>query len=411
MFLRPLKKLTILTLVLGSAISLVACSDSDNSDNLIFEDNTPQDTNSNSVSEGVEGPLDALQTPLSEDVFGQLVAATTGTPLEGVLDCAGQAVVIDLLDVVDSIAVGLIEASEGSDPTMALSNSSENIQLSLQELANDLPGALTALAGDDCNGESGDGNGGFSGGNNPLSGTPLAPLGDALAPVLAGLPASNSDVGDDMDLQSLSAFMHELSLAFQSGLDQVPAEAAEAPIFGGILKTLETAFIDLDNTLMPLGIYNGDAAADALEVTLNHLLVNILTEIVPLKFIEEQAGTPPGQFTGPIEEGVGMATAGLGDNLLSVALPQLADALNGPLSPVLGPIENEVLPAILGPITDALAGGDGGDSASGPTGTPLDLLLGPITAALGGGDSSGDGPTGTPLDLVLGPLLAAIPAP
>lgn len=234
------QKLFIALFAIFPLFTLTACSDSDEPISFLNEEeqnagNQGAEGN-DTVAEGVTGPLDALQEPLNNDVFGALESAVVGTPLEGTLDCAGQAVVIDLLDVVDAIAAGLIEAAESGDPTLALSNASENIQFSLQELANDLPGALTALAGEDCNGESGDGSGGFIDGSNPLAGTPLAPLGDALGPVLAGLPSPNADQGDDLDLQSLSALVHELSLAFQGGLQQVPAEAKEAPIFGGLLK-------------------------------------------------------------------------------------------------------------------------------------------------------------------------------
>ncbi|REH40399.1 hypothetical protein DFR26_0600 [Paraperlucidibaca baekdonensis] len=68
--------------------------------------------------------------------------------------------------------------------------------------------------------------------------------------------------------------------------------------------------------------------------------------------------------------------------------------------------------------SQANAGGNGG--ASGPTGTPLDALLGlfsggnnpfagtPLEAlgTLGGDGTPANGPTGTPLDVILGPLLA-----
>ncbi|WP_068860138.1 thrombospondin type 3 repeat-containing protein [Perlucidibaca aquatica] len=66
------------------------------------------------------------------------------------------------------------------------------------------------------------------------------------------------------------------------------------------------------------------------------------------------------------------------------------------------------LDLLLDPLTDALGGGTGG--GNGPTGTPLDLLLGPLTDALGGGTGGGNGPTGTPLDLLLGPLTDALPS-
>ncbi len=64
------------------------------------------------------------------------------------------------------------------------------------------------------------------------------------------------------------------------------------------------------------------------------------------------------------------------------------------------------LDVVLGPIADAAGGGGGG--AGGPTGTPLDAVLGPVADAAGGGGGGGaGGPTGTPLDAVLGPVADA----
>lgn len=396
-----------LALTLGLSVGITGCG-GDSSDSIVNNaSKTNEDTNNDTVEEGVVGPLDALQEPLESQVFGQLEGALAGTPLEGMIDCAGQAVVIDIIDVVDAIALALMEAAQTQDPA-AFEAAAGNIQFSLEELGNDLPGALTALAGDDCNGgatDSDNGNGGDS--VNPLAGTPLAPLGDALAPVLSQFPSGSDGDSEDMDLQALSALVHELATAFSGGLAQVPAEAQEAPVFGGLLTTLDTAFGDLDHTLQHLGAYEGEDTAAALEETLNHLLVNVLTEVIPVTFIEAQAGQD-GAISGPITDGVNQLTAALGENLLNAALPPLAEGLDGPLAALLDPIENQLLPAILGPITDGIAGfngGEGGDgSAGGPTGTPLDLILGPLTDALTGSGEGNDGPTGTPLDIILGPL-------
>lgn len=357
---------------------------------------TEETQTNRSVEDGVTGPLDAAQTPLFDDIFGQLTSAAAGTPLEVTLDCAGQAIIIDLVDVLDSIALALIESSETQDPVTAFENATGNIEFSLGELANDLPGALTALNGGGCNGQ-GDGDNGAGG--NPLAGTPLEPLGDALMPVLDQFPDSGGDPGNnpDSDLQSLSFLVVQLSQAFSAGLAQIPPEARAAPIFGGILTTLNTGFNDLAITLIQFGAYNGTGTAAALENTLNNLLVNVLTEVIPVNFLEAQAGQP-GVVSGPITAGVDQVTAALGENLLAAAIPQLTSAMDGELAVLLDPIENTLLPALLGPVSQALAGGGGG-------GSPLDLILGPVTDAL---TSSGDGsgPTGTPLDALLAPLVA-----
>ena len=145
--------------------------------------------NNSTVADGVTGPFDEAQTPLSESVFGQLASSAAGTPLEGTLDCAGQAIVIDLVDVLDSIALALIQTAETQDPATAFEAAAGNIQFSLEELANDLPGALTALYGTDCNSSGG------GSGDNPLAGTPLEPLGAALAPVLSQFPGAGGAPG------------------------------------------------------------------------------------------------------------------------------------------------------------------------------------------------------------------------
>ena len=352
--------------------------------------------NNSTVGQGVSGPLDEAQNPLSDSVFGPLTESAAGTPLQGTLDCARQAIAIDLIDVLDSVALALMQTGETQDPATAFEAAAGNIQFSLGELAKDLPGALTALNGDDCNSSSG-GSGG--GGDNPLAGTPLEPLGAALAPVLSRFPGAGGTPGSspDMDLRSLSVLVSQLSQAFNAGLTQIPPEAQAAPVFGGILTTLGTALSDLSVTMAHFGAYNGDASAAALETTLNNLLVNVLTNVVPVNFVEAQAGQE-GTFSGPIISGVDQVTSALGDNLLAAALPQLTAALDGELSVLLDPIENTLLPALLGPVSTALAGG-GGAGAS-----PLDLILGPLTDALTGGGSASN-PTGTPIDALLGPLV------
>ncbi len=349
----------------------------------------PAEPNNTSVADGVNGPLDEVQTPVSESVFGQIIAGAEGTPLEGTLDCIRQAVVIDTLDILDSVALALSEAASTQDPAV-FEAASGNIQFSLDELSKDLPGALGVLTGEDCNGSG-------TPGSNPLADTPLAPLGDALAPVLAQLSTNESGNGQDADLYSLALLSNQLATAFQSGMSQLPAEITGAPFLGGALQTLSTTLTDIDTTLYWFSRYNGDAAATALEAALNRALTNTLTTIVPLTMLEAQAGQP-GVLSTPIAQGIDQLTSALGTNLLSVALPELASAMNNELAPVLDPIENTLLPAILLAAYSGLGDSEGTD--------PISLLLGTVSSGLaGGGSGSGGGPTGTPLDLLLGPII------
>ena len=47
----------------------------------------------------VEGPLDAVQQPLSEQVLAPIVAGAAGTPLEGPVSCVTSFVVTDVLEI------------------------------------------------------------------------------------------------------------------------------------------------------------------------------------------------------------------------------------------------------------------------------------------------------------------------
>ncbi len=368
------------------SILLTACSGGSSSSGVSTPITPPTNR---TVDDGVNGPLDEVQRPLSEDVFSQIIAGAEGTPLEGSLDCVRQAVVIDTIDILDSIALALSEASSSQDPVV-FEAAASNIEFSLNELANDLPGALGALTGSDCNSSD-------NSNANPLAGTLLEPLGEALAPVLQQFPNGGSpSSGSDADLNSLTLLTSQLANAFQSGIASLPTEVRSAPILGGALSTLSTALNDINTTMLWFGRYNGEFAATALEGTLNRLLINTLTQIVPLAFVEEQAGQP-GVISGPIAAGVTQLTSALGENLLSVALPEVANALNNDLAPLLDPIENTVLPAIL------LAAFSGLGDAQGDS-DPISLVLGAVTdGLLSGGD--GSSPTGTPLDLLLGPLV------
>jgi hypothetical protein len=266
---------------------------------------------------------------------------------------------------------------------------------------------LTGLAGEGC---STTGTSTTASASNPLAGTPLAPLGDALAPVLAAFPTSDGAAGD-LQLTTLSDLVSQLNMAFQQGLAMVPAEAQTAPVAGGLFTTLSNALNNLDGTLQVVAVYDADAASIAVTHTVDRLLKDVLTEVIPVKFIEEQAGQGP-IVSSQIEAGIAQVTAALAQGLNPALNAILEQGLNAALTPLMNPIENTLLPAILGPITDALAGGlpGVGSGTAGPTGTPLDTVLGPILDALGGGLPTAGAPglTGTPLDLILAPLTDAI---
>ena len=330
----------------------------------------------------VAGPLDTVQTTLSGSVLSQLETATAGTPLQGVLVCTDDVVNQNTLDVVDTILNALQNpASAASAPPQ--------IQALLLEMANNLGGLLNSLAGKggcgSAAGSSSSSGGGSSvPGTNPLAGTPLAPLGDALLPILQKIQlqlAAGSSGGNG--LADLATLVDELNAAFQTGLAQVPASAFSQPVVGGVLTTLKVTVANLAAVVDALSTSNSAAFQSATQALLDNLLVNVLTQIVPTSFIETQAGKP-GSITGPIDTAAATFAATVA-TALTQGEQQLLAALNSSqLAPVVNPVLNTLLPAILGPITKALAGASGSSSGGGVTGTPLDALLGPLTTVLTG---------------------------
>lgn len=95
-------------------------------------------------------------------------------------------------------------------------------------------------------------------------------------------------------------------------------------------------------------------------------------------------------------------TGGTTDTPLDAVVDPVLDALaTTPLAAV-----SEPLGDALGTLGDAAGGDGGGGETEGPTGTPLDAVLGPLADAAGGdGGGETEGTTGTPLDAALDPLL------
>lgn len=350
----------------------------------------------------VAGPLDAVQTPVDQ-LLGQVAGGLAGTPLEGTVDCVNKAVVGSTLDILDSVTKAVQAAGTGN-PGAAFSSVATDVQGSLMQLSQDLPAVLSSLAGGNCSGNMAAG--------NPLAGTPLAPLGDALRPVLAQIQGKIAQAqlsGEDLDLSTVSGLLTQLNTAVQGGLSLVPEQATTAPVVGGLLVTLGTTLNDLDQTVQALGNYDSANTSLGISITVNHLLSNVLTQVVPVAFIEEQAGQGP-IFSSQINNAITQVGSALYTGLQPATDVVLSQVLDQQLAVVLDPVENTILPTLLGPITDALAGVSGGSGGPSITGTPLDAFLAPITSVLGGATAGGNGQvvTGTPLDLLLGPIAGVL---
>jgi hypothetical protein len=193
----------------------------------------------------------------------------------------------------------------------------------------------------------------------------------------------------------------QLNTALQAALAQIPAQAYEAPVVGGALSTISTALNDTQALLNSALNYNAAGTSSALQTLLDHLLVNVTTQIIPLASLEEQAGQP-GVISSQIAQASSQLATLIAGTVGRVLSPAFDTLLNGALSPILDPIENQVLPAILGPLTAALSGGASGGTGGALGGTVLapvvnlvQQVLGALTGGLGGGTGTGGTGTGT----------------
>ncbi|MBD2858048.1 hypothetical protein IB286_03440 [Spongiibacter sp. KMU-158] len=370
-------------LILGCSIMVTACGGggSSKSSPTTTGDNTDTGSETPVQYAGVEGPLDALQDPLSTQVFGGLSSAAAGTPLEAALTCLGQVVAEDVIDILDAFAA--IDPATG-DPQAAFESATANAQLAATELTVDLPNTLASLVGQgDCTTSSTD----SSGSDNPLAGTPLEALGTALAAALA-----NGGDPSSMSPAQLAVLFQELAAAFSEGTSSLPPEVTSAPILSGALDTIGTALTDLGNVALAAASSDGVAVSGTTTQTVDNLLKNVLINVLPVAFLEEQADQD-GVVSDQIDAGVSALSAQLFTGLSTVMVP-LFDGIG----------------TLMDAITGSMAGGDDGQS-TGPTYTPLDEILGPLADAAAGFSSdgeSGTGPTGTPLDVLLAPIASAI---
>lgn len=333
------------------------------------------------------GPLDPVQDRVSESVLTPLGDAVVGTPLEGVIRCVDETVTYNVLDIADTVLVQL-QATLQSGGGVPLSPDPQALAGSLTSLAANLTQLIESLAGQQ---------GGCVGGaialdrinpdSNPLAGTPLAPLGSALGPVLGQIVAvlnGSGSGGQDLQLSTVANLVAQLNLALQSALAQIPQDAYAAPVVGGALTTLSTALNDTSSLLSAVLAYDSAATRVQLQNILDNTLVNLLTEVLPVRAIEDQAGQP-GLISDRIEDGAAQLAALLGSTVGTALGPVLDDVLAGALDPLLDPIENELLPALLGPLSDALAGGLGGGlGGGGPlAGTALAPVVNLVSGVLG----------------------------
>jgi len=337
----------------------------------------------------VAGPLDTMQSSLSQSVLLPLEDAAAGTALAATLACANKAVTDNSLDAIDSILNGLANPPDLINTTPAqlagqVLQMSQNLSAMLHSLAGDLTCVpTTVLAG------------------NPLVGTPFEPLGAALSPVLLQiqLQLGGTSAGQNGYAQ-LAVLVMQLKVAFASGVAQLPSSVTAPPIVGGLLTTVNASLGDLSSVFNALAANNPAALSTAVQATVDHLLVNLLTKVVPVDVIETQAGQP-GLISNAIVQASAQFTAPLGT--LTQPLGNLLGS--NQLQLVLNPVINQVLPAVLTPISNALATVP---PAPGGAPIPMETLLAPVsislTALIGLGTVGNPAPVcifaGTPLAIL-----------
>jgi hypothetical protein len=356
---------------------------------------TTSGTGPTGATASVSGPLSTVQSTLSDSVLAPLESATAGTPLQSVLVCVDDLVNQNTLSVLNSVLNGL------SDPTTLASTTPAQVESLLSEIANNLGALLTSLASTTGNGDCGGAAGTGIPSSNPLAGTPLASLGDALLPVLSQIQSTTgSGSASGLSLSQLTSLFDELSTALQTGMSGVPTSVTSEPMLGGSLTTLLSSLTSLDSLMdaIPASGTSTSGFQSALENLLNVTMVGELTQVVPTGFLQSSGGSST--ITTQLESAVASfsATAAAafaqGESALTTALGST------PLGAVLDPVVSTLLPAIIDPIESALSGVSTSGGGTGVTDLPLGSLLGPLTTALTGllgGSSSSCVFAGTPL--------------
>jgi len=344
----------------------------------------------------VTGPLDAVQAPVSSQVFGQLESATDGTPLKALLVCADDAINFDALDIADTIANALQSAAASGSPNpAALASTAGALNSSISQLANDLQGMLNALAGSGGCGSNGQVVG-VAAGSNPLTGTVMAPLGTELQGVLFNIRLAHpGSGGTSLSLDQLATLTGELHNQIDAGLAGVAALAplfTTRPVAGGVVISVQQMLHDVDALVSAASAGDTTAVKAALNTLLANVLSNSLTQAVPLELVEQQGGQS-GAFTTPVLTG-SQGVAKLFTNAVGTVYTTTAlkTALTGQVTPVIDPIATQVLPVLSDQFILSLH--DLSPATLTNAVTQLTLLLGPV-----GGVGQ---PVSTVLSLIVG---------
>lgn len=337
--------------------------------------------NGGSTNPVVSGPLDPVQTTTSDSVITPLATATAGTPLQGVLLCVDSVVNQNVLDIGDAVANGL------ADPTTLASTTPEEAQATLSALVTNLSGLLTSLAGTaSCTGDAAGSS--VIPTTNPLAGTPLAPLGAALLPVLisAQQQLAGASGGAPLTATQLATILDQLADAFASGFDALPPEVTGAPVVGGALVTVDHALTQLQSiATLAAGGGSPTLIASSFQALVQGVVTDLLTQVLPVADLQSLAGGGAStDLLATLQAAVASLTANL-DTSPTGSLP--TNPLGGSGFASLDDLVAQFT-ALLPEFLDTASAGDTPlDLANGPLADLINSLLAPISGGGGGGGS------------------------
>lgn len=319
-----------------------------------------------SAAFSVTGPLDPVQAQVA-DLVGQQIASALPAPLDGAVQCLSGSVT-NATDVVDAILVPFTTLPNGGDPAVAFQAAAADVAVGLQAFAARLQSSLQIIAGvsSSCSGTPSSG--------NPLAGTPLEPVGAPLAQLITALQGAGGPNNDNYDLVAIGNAVAPLLSQISTAFDQVPVEARNAPVVGGVFTTLQDLTADLAVILPAATSFNPVTTEAGVESLLSNTLSNVLTQVLPVAQIDAATGQ---NVSGQINTGINTAVAALGTGLGTLITPVFNDLLDGALDPVIDPVGG-LLMQLLGGLTGNPLNGIINDQAGNGAG-PLDSLLGILT--------------------------------
>ncbi len=388
-----------LSLIFGAAMALSACGGSssrtvNNNPPAATPAPTPQPTAAPtpaptpapSGGEKVTGPMDPVQDGVVTGVIVDQVGSQLPSPLDGTVACAAAALNY-LVDAPDSVLASSAGLADGADPYDAFNAGQANMQASLERFAAMLQSTLVQMSD---RGTCDPAVAGSTGTTNPLSGTPLAAIGQAVLDLSTAL----GETDGDPNLTSVTATLAPALTALSAAMGTAPAELQNAPVIGATLASIADAVTDVAAIMPHVGNYDGANTAATTGTMIDNLLNNVLLGVVPVADVDAATGQT---FSADIAAGIAQLSATLGSGVGQVVTPLFNQGLNGALSPLQNP-STGALGLILNP--SALNATTGLWEVT--DGSTVDPLQGVLAGAVGDGNL-----TGSPVDALLALVIGA----